>query len=95
MQLKNHKALDRRDQSSKRLTPHTYTKENMERKETTWERENGRQPPKNQRLNLRPEITFQAHIAYTNENIIQISSGKHGERESHQRCDESCKEMQE
>jgi len=94
MQLKNHKALDIRDQSSKILTPHTYTKENMERKETTWERENERQPPKNQRLNLRPEITFQTHISYTNENIIQISSGKHGERESHQRCDESCKEMQ-
>ena len=95
MQLKNHKALDRRDQNSKRLTPHTYTKKNMEIKETTWERENGIQPPKNQRLNLRPEITFEAHIAYTNENIIQISSDKHGERESHQRCDESYKEMHE
>jgi len=82
MQVKNHKALDRRDKSSKRLTPHTYTKGNMER-----------QPPRNQRLNMRPEITFQAYITYTNENIIQTSSGKQGERESHQRCDESCKEM--
>ena len=70
MQVKKHKALDRKDQSSKRLTPHTYTKGNMERKETTWGMENERQPPKNQKLNLRPKITFQAHIAYTNENII-------------------------
>ena len=70
MQVKNHKALDTRDQSSKRLTPHTYTKKNMERKEKTWERENGRQPPKNQKLNLRPKITFQAHMAYPNENTI-------------------------
>ena len=71
MQVQNHKALDRRDQSFKTLTPHTYYKRNIERKETTWERENERQPLRNQRLNLRPEITFQAHIAYTNENIIQ------------------------
>ena len=95
MQVQNHKALDRRDQSSKRLTPHTYTKKNIERKETTWEMENERQTLRNQGLNLRPEITFQAHIAYTNKNIIQTWSDKHGERESHHRCDESCKEMRE
>ncbi|WZZ65444.1 hypothetical protein YC2023_076814 [Brassica napus] len=35
MPVKNHKALDRRDQSSKRLTPHTYTKESKERREIT------------------------------------------------------------
>ena len=95
MQVKNHKVLDRRDQSSKRLTPHTDTKGNMERIDTTLGRKNGRQPPRNQRLNLRPEITFQAHITYMNENIIETSSGTHGEKESHQRCDESCKEMRE
>ena len=32
MQMKNHKALDRMDQSSKRLTPHTYTKETWKEK---------------------------------------------------------------
>ena len=33
MQVKNHKTLDRRDQSSKRLIPHTYTKGSMGRRE--------------------------------------------------------------
>ena len=32
---KNHKALNRRDQSSKRLTPHTYTKGSRKRRKTT------------------------------------------------------------
>ncbi|KAF3535249.1 hypothetical protein F2Q69_00021192 [Brassica cretica] len=33
MLVKNHKALDRRDQSSKRLIPHTYTKGSKGRRE--------------------------------------------------------------
>ena len=33
MQVKNHKALDRKDQSSKRLIPHTYTKGSKGRRE--------------------------------------------------------------
>ena len=36
MPSKNHKALDRKDQNSKRLTPHTYTKGMRRRRETTW-----------------------------------------------------------
>ncbi|KAF3587625.1 hypothetical protein F2Q69_00027901 [Brassica cretica] len=33
MPVKNHRALDRRDQSSKRLIPHTYTKGSKGRRE--------------------------------------------------------------
>ncbi|KAL0769976.1 hypothetical protein Bca101_035126 [Brassica carinata] len=71
MQVKNHKTLDRRDQISKRLIPHTYTKESKGRRE-------------------QPE-------AYSEENPIQIWSGKHGERESHRDASshESCNEMRE
>ena len=87
MQVKTREFLDRRYQNSKKLTPPTYTKGNMGRRETTWGKENERQPPRNQRLNLRPKTTFQPHIVYTNENIIQTSNDKHGERENHQRCD--------
>ena len=65
MQVKKHKALDRRNQRSKRLTPDTYTRGNMRRIETTWGRDNRNQAPRNQRISLRPEITFKAHIAYT------------------------------
>ena len=35
MPAKNHKTLDKNDQISMRFTPYAYTKENMERKETT------------------------------------------------------------
>ncbi|KAF3550173.1 hypothetical protein DY000_02004884 [Brassica cretica] len=71
MPVKNYKALDRRDQSSKRLISHTYTKGSKGRRE---------QPG-----------------AYSEENTIQIWSGKHGERESHRDAsnDESCNEMRE
>ena len=82
---KNHKALNIRDQSSKRLTLHTYTKWHKRRREKTWGKENGSQSQKNHNLNLRPKTTFQTHKAYTEENTIQIWSSKYGERESHQR----------
>ncbi|KAF2540837.1 hypothetical protein F2Q70_00036555 [Brassica cretica] len=65
MQVKKYKALDRRDQSSKRLTPDTYTKGNMGRRETIRWRDNRNQPPRNQRISLRPEIIFKAHTSYT------------------------------
>ena len=91
MQVKKHKALDRKDQSSKRLTTHTYTKGNMGRTKTTWGRDNRTQPQRNQRISWRPEIAFKSHIPYTNENIIQTWSCKPGERESYKRCEQRWK----
>ena len=85
MPTKNHKALNRRDQSTKRLTPHTYTKGSRRRRKATYGRENGSQPQRNQSSSLRQEIIFQAHKTYTKENTIQTWSGKHGEMESHRR----------
>ena len=53
--------------------------------------------PRNMSPDLRPETIFQIYRAYSEENIIQTWSGKHGERESHRDAsnDESCNEMRE
>ena len=60
-------------------------------------RENGSQPMRNQSPDLRLETIFQIYRAYSEENTIQIWSGKHGKRESHRDAssDENCNEMRE
>lgn len=76
MPASNHKALDRNDQSSKRLTLNKYTKGSMRRKETT---DHEKTEPKFETRNKLPSPQ-----SILEENTIQIWSGKHGEWESHQ-----------
>ena len=58
--------------------------------------DNRNQPPRNQRISLRPEITFKAHIAYTRTKTLSkpgVVSMVKGRATRDASSDESCNEM--